>query len=526
MHRRIAPLLASLVFALTGIALIPWPGLQNDELFFAAPIYQGDTAFYFLNFFGARFPLMVMSYSGALKTWLYWVILHVFRPSIWTVRVPMLLAGIASLWLTWVWVKRIATPRAAAFTVFLLATDSMFFITNVFDWGPVALQHLLLLSGLVACHRWLVTDSRRALAWAFFFWGLGMWDKALLAWPLIGLAVATVCVYPRELFRRLRIATLGVAMASFLLGAMPLAWYNIARPGETASANTKFSSEGIEDKLTVLKATVNGSALLGYMTAPDAAPPTAAPNRAVTRAAAALARVTPGLYRNWMLQALEISGLLGIILLFRGPRKLLLFLVITTVVAWLQMAFNKGTGGASHHIILLWPFPAIFIGIVADGTARCLPKLAQCLVIAAITTVCVVNLLNTNLYLKRFVTHGGSTIWTDAIIPLTRQFQPGEPGWVGLVDWGYYNALILMHEGKVPLFTAEPNPGLDDQLAATDFRFIQHVPGREIQAGNNARLAEVAAQKGYTEIVDRIVNDSHGRPVFEIFHFRRISGSP
>ena len=98
---------------------------------------------------------MLIGYLGCLKTWLYAAIFQVFEPSRWSVRIPMVLIGALTIWLTWIWTRRAAGPRAAAFTVASLSTDATFILTNTFDWGPVAIQHALLLGGLVALQIWL-----------------------------------------------------------------------------------------------------------------------------------------------------------------------------------------------------------------------------------------------------------------------------------------------------------------------------------------------------------------------------------
>ena len=71
-----------------------------------------------------------------------------------------------------------------------------------------------------------------------------------MIWPLIGLAVAAFCVYPKELRRHIRRVPVAIALASLLLGALPLVCYNIARHGDTATSNTKISIAQIPRKLT------------------------------------------------------------------------------------------------------------------------------------------------------------------------------------------------------------------------------------------------------------------------------------
>ena len=86
----LVPAIMSAFYLLSAFAFIPRTGLQNDELFFVGPIFYPDTAFYRLAIGSANIPLMVMSYSGALKTWLYARLFQIFEPGVWSVRFPWL----------------------------------------------------------------------------------------------------------------------------------------------------------------------------------------------------------------------------------------------------------------------------------------------------------------------------------------------------------------------------------------------------------------------------------------------------
>jgi hypothetical protein len=67
----ISPALAALVFALLSLAILPYPGLQDDEVLFTAPLYLPGGTLSSLKAFGLTVPLMLTGYSGTLKTWLY-----------------------------------------------------------------------------------------------------------------------------------------------------------------------------------------------------------------------------------------------------------------------------------------------------------------------------------------------------------------------------------------------------------------------------------------------------------------------
>jgi 4-amino-4-deoxy-L-arabinose transferase-like glycosyltransferase len=528
----LAPALSVLLFLLTCLALIPYPGMQNDELFFSGPLYFADASFYRIEIAAHKIPIMVMSYSGALKTWLYAALFQFFEPNQWSVRIPVVLMGMGTIWLTWVWVRRVAGLRAANIAALLLATDTVFLMTNTFDWGPVALQHLLLMGGLVSLDRWLRNQSVPMLALAFFLWGLGLWDKALLAWPLGGLAVATACVYPREAFARLRTKALAVAATAFLIGAAPLVKFNIALHGQTATANAHFTADDIRGKLTALRQTVDGSTLFGYMVYPNDPDHEIRPRNAVGRMALWLASVVGTHRHNAMLPAYFAAFILFFL---AGPmRRPLAFLLITIAIAWAQMAFNKGTGGASHHVILLWPFPVMFLAIAVTAAAERIPRYGSAILLAVVAFLAGANLLNTNEYLKDFAVYGAAGGWTDALYRLSGSIEKSEKtSWFGLVDWGYLNGLRLLHEGDLPIFIAQiPAVGetptdaekteLLREIDGTDRVFIQHTDDKQMFPGINNRLRDLAEQLGYTEKIDRVIHDRNGRPVFELFHFEKM----
>jgi hypothetical protein len=365
------------------------------------------------------------------------------------------------------------------------------------------------------------------LALGFFLWGLGMWDKALLSWPLIGAAAGLLFVYPRETIRRLRPLPIAIAVLSFLIGAAPLVWYNVARHGETASANARFTAEGVGGKAVVLRHTIDGSSLFGYIVYPDPPPGRHPPRTPIGRASVALSGFFGVHKTNWMLPAYGL-GLVCFVILWRSPPqqsnrwRLMAFLVVVSGIAWAQMAFNRGTGGAAHHTILLWPFPVVFLGIVFAEAAARLPRFGTPALAVLVTFLAVENLLNTNEYLAQLATRGGAGGWTDAIYRLAGSVEKGpETNWYGLVDWGYLNALRMLHEGDLPLFVvADGNAAeLKREIETPDCVFIQHTEDKQIFPGVNDRLRQTAAGLGYSERVERVIHDRNGRPVFELFRF-------
>ncbi len=118
---------------------------------------------------------MIQSYAGTLKTYLYWPLIRNLPPSPWLVRFPMLLAGALTIFLLRIRRDR-SQPPSRTNRRAPLATDAVYLLTTTVDWGPVALQHLLMVAGCLAIVR------HRPVLGAFLF-GLAMWTKPSSSGP-------------------------------------------------------------------------------------------------------------------------------------------------------------------------------------------------------------------------------------------------------------------------------------------------------------------------------------------------------
>src|SRR5690349_17348634 len=78
--------LCAAIFVALACAVLPYPGIQTDEALFAGTYYQPYEASDGFWAFKHHVPTMLMSYLGALKTWLYYPIFKLFTPSVWSLR--------------------------------------------------------------------------------------------------------------------------------------------------------------------------------------------------------------------------------------------------------------------------------------------------------------------------------------------------------------------------------------------------------------------------------------------------------
>ena len=183
---------ACLLFFFAGQAFVPLLGVENDEALFGMAFFPPKYAVS-VKVGHSTLPLMLMTYVGTLKAWLYRPFFKFVHPHVWSLREPMVLAGVLSIALFYLLLRRISGERAAVVGAVLLATDAPYLLTTVFDWGPVALQHLLFIGGALCLVRFYQDRSHGALAGGAFLFGLAMWDKALATWLLSGLAIGARC---------------------------------------------------------------------------------------------------------------------------------------------------------------------------------------------------------------------------------------------------------------------------------------------------------------------------------------------
>ena len=517
MRLRSYPLVAFasvLFFLLAGLAFVPLLGIEDDESLFAAPLLNPRAWHWGIKSGHLRIPIMVMSYIGTLKTLFYSLIFRLAHPGVWSTRVPMLVAGAASIWIFYLILRRTAGPRAAALGAALLATDACYLLTSVFDWGPVALQHLLLTGAPYLLVRFAQKRSHRALAGGFFLFGLAVWDKALAVWMISGMAVATAVVFWRPIVALLTGRRVAIAALWFVLGASPVLIFNVKTHWSTFRGNIKRDTAGISGKAGMLMNTVNGQGLFGYLNDEDWQTPQ--PHSVSTALADAAAHPRHTLMFYAVLLALLAAPLAG-----GRVFRTVAFCTIALAVAWIQMALTANTGGSVHHTILLWPLPVWIVAVSFDGIAERLGRAATPVLALLAALLVGSNLLVLNEYSVMMARNGGSVSWSDAIFPLTERLTQAHAPVVFCVDWGIQDSLRLLGRGSLTTYDLTgpfDNPAV---LADPAFLFVGRPREMEVFQGTGARLAAAAEAAGYRRDLVAVIPDSFGRPTYELYRFAK-----
>jgi hypothetical protein len=367
------------------------------------------------------------------------------------------------------------------------------------------LQHFLLVAAVLLLLRAVQSSSMTWLAAGSFAVGLGLWDKVSFAWMIVGLGVASLIVFPREVWGFLTFKRLSVAVAAVLLGCCPLLIYNYQAPVNTVKGNVTISLVDLPGKATTLRRTVDGSGLFGYMV-PDQAPEEFRRANLMGVAVLVVLLATPFWWRT-------------------ASRKILLFAVVFMVATWVQMASVKGAGGAVHHAVLLWPFPQLLVAVAIAELPR---RMGTAIAVVLIGS----NLLLTNQYFVQFARNGAAGSWTDGIYALNRDLREYAGAEKQVIDWGMFNSLTLMN-GVDPSLHMVTDAVLSrdrSRVAALVSQpknvFVSHVVAEEQFRGIGATLEGMAAEAGYRKRILHVTRDSHGREIFEVFHFERdLSGN-
>ncbi|HMD50497.1 MAG TPA: glycosyltransferase family 39 protein, partial [Bryobacteraceae bacterium] len=475
-----------------------------------------------------RIPIMHMSYVGALKTWIYAPIALFWQPSAAMLRVPALVIGALTVALFWNLLSAVHSRRAAWAGCLLLITDAVFLLTTVFDWGPVAIQHLLLVAMLLASVQWARSGRDRWLFAAAVCCGLAFWDKAVFIWMFSGL-VAGSLLFWRSIRDRFTWKRAAIVTAGVVLGGAPLIWYNFSTTPRflTFRSNTHFTPGRFAERFPLLRLTWNGTALFGYMVY-DAADRPNEPRTVLERASFALHKLTGDRNSDEFEPALILSFLLIPLLWKTRARTPLLFAAIAGAVAWCAMVSLDGGGGV-HHTVLLWPLPQMLVAL-AFAEASMHWRFGGWALATAVAFLAIANLIVMNQYLYQFIRNGSAGSWTDAIYPLAEALRKTPASRTALVDWGYQDPLSYLNRATPPErvivnpFMPADEPAAEREadrelLLDPNVIWVEHVPGREAFAGVNARVASVAREAGLDPVVAGTFCDRNGRPIFQILRF-------
>lgn len=525
-----AALLLCAIFFAIGYFFIPQAGVQEDEALFATGIFPPLVGREFVEIGGELYPVMIMTYAGALKALVYLGIFSIFSPDVLSLRIPMLVAGTVTVYLFFVFFRMIMGSLGALLATAVLVVDPLFITLTVLDSGISTIQHFLMAAALPLFVQYHRTRRIAWLAAACFLCGLALWDKATFIWVIAGWGAGLVAVYRPELRTHLAVRPVTVAAFCLLLGALPVVCYMLAE-SSTASSGTGGLAAPSAHKAVILMKTLDGSSVFGFLTR-DPGPNTApAPHTNVERASFWLSNASGHIWHHLLLWASILSALL-IPLLKAGPgRRLMTFCVVAFAVGWAVMLPFAMGGGGSHHAILLWPLPQMLVAAAACSLGGLLPRFRRAIAAGLVAPVAVSCILVTNeCYAQLTVFFGTPDHWSDASNPLLEWVLKTKPTSIYSLDWGIEGPLRYLGEGTLPLkdvsvllSEALPQVGRRDRIRAMLERprriFIYYVDRSRHAPEKLEKLRDLAAQASLEEESMTEVHDRRNRPVYRVVRF-------
>lgn len=538
MNRKYWALLACLalsgLFFLMGVVFIPLAGVQYDEALFIMAYVSPEGIEYNAVAGNTKIPLMLMTYLGTLKAAILNPVFDVMGYNHRSLRFPPLAFATLSVALFFFVLKRLTSTRIAIAVTMLLATDAAYLLTSVYDWGPVALQHLFLAVVVYSGVRYAESRSALWLIPAGLATGLALWDKAISIWIFAGGGLALLIVFPREMWTLAkRPKHLAALVFPLLIGAYPLIHYNIQEPMATITANTHNTDMAMVSKIASFDGALDGRGLFGYVVrdVPDPEGKTGAfrlDQRATLWLSAKL-----GAPKRSLQHLLLVGAFLILPLMFWSPwRRPALFTALALLFSWTAMLLTKGAGGSLHHTILLSPLPHLLAGLVLAEIVRRFPSRGMKIGFALFAAAVLTNLFVLNQYRAQFLAFGPTMVWTDASRPLVEFLGTQHGRIIFPADWGiqqqidFYGGGILgmtrnSEDTPIRLHEEEPRKFMLWALSVPNHIYVTHTEPNEAFKGTRKSLIDFAAAQGFSHHVIAVIPDRHQVPMFEIHEFRK-----
>lgn len=520
-------LVMMLLSALAMLWVIPRLGPHHDENFFVKPVFFPQWSHTFVTFGGHQYPLMLQAYIGAPKVILYQAIFTIVKPSLWSLRIPVLAAIIGSIFLIRSSCIRVGHPLTGNALATFLVCSPLIMLTNVFDWGPVCMQ-MFLLALAVAC--WSMGFSKGSVPWlaaCAFFAGVGIWEKMTFAFCFGPMLAILFCATLLRLSRKQQIQSIVASVVGLLLGVSPLIGATYISTSQPLKDLLTFESLSVYLlKFQLLGRAISGSSLVGYMTSPQPYWPMI--SNVVTRSFADVLAVL--LHYGFQAPSLVLAILLGAALVPGKTQKLRWALVVGEVCSWLAMVSFRNLGSSAHHTVLLLPVLFALLALTIEDASQLNPPWRTSIGCFA-SIVLLLNVASYADYIMRLKYLPVPTVWSPAIGLAASQAIKQQSMALFTDDWGLDNAVILLSAGKVVAFPAVPihwregveAPDREAALKIMEQRnalFLGFAAGKQSFPIGPAVLGELASQHGLSRcVIASFPNRPGGETVVELYRF-------
>jgi 4-amino-4-deoxy-L-arabinose transferase-like glycosyltransferase len=507
--------LAMVYFVQAAARFISVPGLHYDEILFVNAATGEPTNGLFVSRRILGVPVMLMSYIGALKAYLYYPIFKLAGVSPATIRAPVIALTLLTLGVSYA-VARYSFGRSlSALFVLTMAVDPALATLTTLDRGPVALMLLLKLAALLFGLRAIGTGSPR------YFWGmsiacfLGVFDKLNFIWFVLALVVAGVVFFRTELAAAWRRDRTGVLLplgllAVFLGGVVVV--LIIPQFGASQSAHPVSPVDRLHFVLDLYARTMNGQDVYSEITQSRLIA------GSLTNAAVGIGML--GLGAATFRAAWVARGVSRMSLERRIPAAYLLIFLLIGV----QIFMTRAAWG-SHHMMMLYPFQFL----IAFGGATALVGRAGGFAMAG---VLIVSGMNVGVaYAQRFRPSAEYRAeWSPIVYDLIEYLNHQAPDAIVSVDWGIHNQVWALGTPRTRAISRDrwrrfQTPGdreSQERMFRTDFQgrrvlAILHGVGGDNMPPVRENFMVWTRSFGLTPRLERTFTSPAGTVIFEVY---------
>ena len=524
------------------------PGLNYDEVLFvnAATGGVGDS-FIYKRLGGV--PIMLMSYIGALKSYLYFPIFKIFGVSAATIRFPAILISSGSILIAYLISRLTFNEFESAMLVLIMAVDPVFIFMTKLDYGPIVLMIGLKLLAVLFFLKLVTTLSVRYLLFLVVTCLLGLYDKLNFIWFIIAFGFAAIVLFRRELQKLYKTHRLVCSLLTSLFLTLTL-YVGVAMilPAVLRTQQTDINVlERLRYVVSLYVRTMNGMEFYSWLT--DLHLPLGTVTNYVTMIALLVITIA-GFFTFWTATS-KIRFVDRVIGCYAFIFALILVQIVLTQKA-----------GGPHHIMMLYPFhhflalaAAVTIGEGMNGHAQekrsalaaaIYKVLGQSIkewsgdhgrklglgAIFLILGLLVASEIKVGMnYAQAINKETLNPRWSPVIYELADYVNRREVDEVVFVDWGIHNQVFALSDKKTRKKCFDlwlKFKGLDDPSSGTAIynRFfrgkkvlvIAHNPEVEVMPHSWQHFLDFAKHFFGGAQLERVFTTVQGRPIFEAYY--------
>jgi hypothetical protein len=248
--RYISIILPILFFGVLTSLYLDKPGLQTDEVLFAnLSLGEINHTTYIARKIGG-ITFFVISYIGALKSWIFIPIFKIFGFNYFSIRIPMILLSIISLLMAYNVVNiSFKKPFFAWWILVALVTESTFITMVRTDVGPIAIEYFCKILSILLIFKYLQNKKQSNLYFLPFVLALGIFNKINFIWFSNALLFSSLILIFLLETKKEKLTLVKLLGLTFLFEFILFVGFNKLNPGMLSSSNIGIDLEFIKTKI-------------------------------------------------------------------------------------------------------------------------------------------------------------------------------------------------------------------------------------------------------------------------------------